>query len=426
MAGARVFVVSELYYPEETSTGYLLTRIAEGLAERFEVVALCAQPTYSVRGTRAPRSELRGGVRIRRCRGTTLDKNFLPFRILNLVTISLALFVSLVRELRRGDAALVVTNPPLLPFLTAVACRMRGARFLLLVHDVYPEVLYATGFLSRRARTARLLEGLNHWLYDRADRIVTLGRDMSDLVARKRSSGPRGIVMIPNWADADDITPADPAGSSLLATLGLAGRFVVQYAGNIGRSHDIESALAAAAQLGDEQFQFLFIGDGGKRRLVEQAARGSAANVTLLPNRPRSDQQVFLNACHVGLIPFVAGMSGVSVPSRMYNVLAAGKPIVAMADPDSELARVVREERVGWVVDPGDLPGLVGALRDAKAGLHGELAEMGRRARTVAAERYPLSRVVSAYQALIDDVAASPSCEAATARKASGTLTGGT
>src|SRR4051812_33791098 len=108
----RVWIVSELYYPEETSTGYLLTRIAEGLAAHRPVSVLCAQPTYSARGTRAPAVEDRHGVAIRRCRGTTLNKDILPFRFVTLITISVAIFVSLLLRVSRGDCVIVVTNPP--------------------------------------------------------------------------------------------------------------------------------------------------------------------------------------------------------------------------------------------------------------------------------------------------------------------------
>jgi glycosyltransferase involved in cell wall biosynthesis len=405
-SGPRVIVVSELYYPEETSTGYLLTRIAEGLATCIDVTVACAQPTYAARGTRAPRSELRNGVRIRRCSGTTLDKDFLPYRLLNLASISLTLLVYLLRELRRGDLVLVVTNPPSLPFVAALACLFRKARVLLLVHDVYPEALFAAGLLAPRARMARLLDRLNAWLYGRAERIVTLGRDMSRLVAGKAPGVQARIVEIPNWADTDQITPEAPDANPLLRELGIdSDALVVQYAGNMGRSHAIEDALLAADRLRDRGFHFLFIGSGAKRGLVERAIRLAATNVTLLASRPRSDQQVFLNGCHVALIPFVAGMAGVSVPSRMYNVLAAGKPLVAMADADSEIATLIREENVGWVVRPGDVDGLVRVLQEAERSVRGpEGSRIGARARAAAVERYPLERALSAYRALVEEL----------------------
>jgi hypothetical protein len=118
-----VWVVSELYHPEETSTGQVMTGIAEGLAARFSVKVLCGQPTYAARGTRAPRAEVRRGVDIHRCVSSTLDKNRLAPRLLNAVTLSVSIFGQALRRFARGDLVLVVTNPPLLPFLMAAACR---------------------------------------------------------------------------------------------------------------------------------------------------------------------------------------------------------------------------------------------------------------------------------------------------------------
>ena len=131
----RVWIVSELYYPELTSTGYFLTGIAEGLAVDYDVSVLCGQPSYRARGTRAPTREICSGVYVRRCRATTLDKNKVALRIVNLVTISLSIFLSALFSLRRGDIVIAVTNPPLLPYVALLACRMRGGRFVLLVHD---------------------------------------------------------------------------------------------------------------------------------------------------------------------------------------------------------------------------------------------------------------------------------------------------
>jgi len=409
-SAGRAWVVTELYHPEETSTGYLLTRIAEGLAtDGLAVRVLCGQPTYSARGRRAPRTETRHGVRIERCAGTTFDKDFLPGRLLNLLTISASVFARALARFRRGDAVLVVTNPPLLPYLTLLACRLRGARCVLLVHDVYPEAMTAAGMFGPRSVAARVVGAASRTLYRAVDRVVVLGRDMHDLIAAKLPDAGARLAIIPNWADVDDIVPAPRATNALLAAEGLADRFVVQYAGNMGRTHALECVAAAARELdADGDVTFLLIGGGAKRAWVEGEIRdGRLRNVRLLGGRPREDQQNFLNACDVAVISFVAGMAGVSVPSRMYNILAAGKPIVAMADDESELARVVREARVGWVVPPGDAGALAAAIREARADRN-RLRQMGARARRVAEERYAFTHAVARYRAVMREALGAP------------------
>src|SRR5688572_27378042 len=140
-----LWVVTELYYPEETSTGYYLTRIAEGLTSKFEVKAISGQPNYSARGTRAPKHEFRNGVEIFRVAGTTLDKNVIVFRLINMFTLGFTTFLTALFKFRAGNRVLVVTNPPVMPFLMAAAALVRGAAYTLLVHDNYPEILIAAG-----------------------------------------------------------------------------------------------------------------------------------------------------------------------------------------------------------------------------------------------------------------------------------------
>jgi colanic acid biosynthesis glycosyl transferase WcaI len=397
---ASVWIVSELYYPEETSTGYLLTRIAEGLARHVPVNVIAGQPTYSARGTRAPAREEREGVDIHRCIGTTLDKDVPLLRLLNAVTLSASIFLSVLRRVRKGDAVLVVTNPPPLPFVVYLACRLRGARCLLLIHDVYPEVLVASGMAAPGSLLVRAVGWLTRLLYRGVERIIVLGRDMEQLVHDKLGHGNERVAVIPNWADLELVSARPREGNALLRELALQDRFVVQYAGNMGRTHGIETLIDAAVALRGTRVHFVFIGSGAKKRWIEERVQGlGLENVTVLGNRPRSDQDNFLNACDITVISFVRGMAGVSVPSRMYNVMAAGKPILAVADDHSELALVVRENDIGWVLAPGDSQGIVDCLRHASENAD-RVRDMGRRARAVAEERYSLGKVIESYREL--------------------------
>jgi glycosyltransferase involved in cell wall biosynthesis len=397
-----ILVVSELYFPETTSTGYFLTGIAEALAQRWTVRVLCSQPTYSQRGVLAPRHEQRNGTEITRCFSTRFSKDHLPGRLLNLVTASVSMGWNLTIRARHGDIVLVVTNPPLLPFMATLAARLRGARVILLIHDVYPEVLIATGFARPGSLLVRTVARLTRWLYRSVDQVIALGRDMKALVERKLDGAPQNVVIIPNWGDVVRVRPQPRNTNRVLSDLGLRDKFVIQFLGNIGRTHGVEMLIDAARLLAaDPRVHFLFVGWGGRRAWLEETvARENLGNVTVRPGCSDAELPDFLNAADIAVIPFLPGMSGVSVPSRLYNVLAAGKPVLAVADPDSELARVVIEERVGWVVVPGDLAGLVeaiGAAADPAA-----RAEMGLRAREAAVSSYSYEKVGAQYEALID------------------------
>lgn len=399
----RLWVISELYYPEETSTGYYLTRIAEAMTAKFEVKAISGQPNYSARGTVAPRNEFHNGVEIFRVAGTTLDKNVIVFRLANMITLSLSVLFAGLRRFRAGDRVLVVTNPPAVPFVAAVAALTRGSVYSLLIHDNYPEILVAAGKARGSSFLVRSVSFFNRWLHKHASKIIVVGRDMKELLAQKTAGLDVPIETIPNWAELENVSPAPRSENRMLAELGLTDRFVILYAGNIGPPNDVESIIEAASSVaGEETFSFVFLGAGAKKPwLQRQVAERSLSNVVLLEPRPRSEQTDFLNACDLAVVSLVDRMLGVSVPSRTYNILAAGKPILAITDANSEVARVVREEQVGWIVPPGDPEKLITALREAYAA-RGQLAEMGRRARLAAEAKYSLETATRRYLDAID------------------------
>lgn len=397
----RVWVISELYYPEEAATGHYMTGIAEGLARDYPVHVLCAQPTYHRRGSRAPAREVHNGVRIERCRATAFDKNVFALKLINALSISVSIFFAALLRLRSGDRVLVVTNPPLLPFVVALACRLRGARCILRIDDVYPEAMINAGMISPGGLAARALNGLTRRLYHGVDCIVVLGRDMARVVREKMERGLDRVAVIPNWADLELIAPLPRSQNALLRELGLASRFVVGYAGNIGPLQGVDNLLAVAIRLREEGAHFLFVGSGKSLPWLERTAREAGlTNVTFLGQRPRDEQPNFLNACDVAIVSLVEGMAGVGVPSRMYNIMAAGKPIIAVTEAGSELAMVVEEERIGWVVPPGQLERLVQVILEACAGPQC-LAGMGARARQAAEAKYASWRVIGQYASLI-------------------------
>ena len=222
---------------------------------------------------------------------------------------------------------------------------------------------------------------------------------MEELVARKADGLDIPIVTISNWAELESVSPEQKESNTLLAELGIADKFIFLYAGNMGHPNDLESIIDCAANLADDpQIHFLFLGAGVKREwLAEQVKTQALSNVTILEPRPRSEQQVFLNACDVAFVSLVDKMHGVSMPSRTYNILAAGKPIIALTEQNSELARIIDEERVGWIVPPGSPNELMAAITMATA-KSPELAEMGKRARRAAEAKYSLNTALDKYR----------------------------
>ena len=395
----RLWVVSEVYYPELTSTGYYLTAIAEGLADSFDVKALCGQPNYSSRGVKAPKRELHNGVEIYRASGTRLNKNNIVLKLVNMLTLSLSMLFHSVSKFRRGDRILVVTTPPTMPFLIAAASLLRGSPYTLLIHDAYPEVMAAVGTVKRKSFFYKTIDYFNRWLYKHARKIIVVGRDMKNLISKKSSGLNISIDYIPNWAEIDDVKPRQRSENLLITELGIENKLIVLHAGNIGYPTDVDTLIDVMKTLnGDDRFHFVFIGSGVKRHLLENAIdKFDLINLSLLDPRPRGEQIDFLNACDIGLVSLVKDMYGAAMPSKTYNIMAAGKPVLALTDEGSELALVIDESRIGWHLEPGDANALRATL-DEICERRSELWSIGNRAREAAERDYSLSTAIARYR----------------------------
>ncbi len=399
---APLWIVSEVYFPEETSTGHYLTMIAEGLAKERSVSVICAKPNYSKRGVDVPRREVRNGVTIFRCRSTSLDKNNPLFRIANLVTVTFAIFATMLRRVRHRDVVIVGTNPPVLPFAAMVACLIKGADCKLKAEDLYPDNMIAAGMISRNGVTAWIMNSAQKLLFMRMSAICVLGRDMADLVRKKAVPFKPNIEWIPNWADSDVIRPEARSSNRMIQALGLERKFIIGYAGNIGPLQGIEYLFNCMLRLREySDVYFLVVGTGKKFTWLDRAIRDAGLkNVTLTGQKPRSEQVDFLNGCDIALVSLISGMSGIGVPSRTYNYLAAGKPILAAVDASSEIASLVIEEDIGWVVSPGQIEPFFSAVLSAKSDPQ-RLSQMGFRARRLSESTYSFEHVLAQYSTFL-------------------------
>lgn len=398
----RLWIITELYYPEETSTGYYLTRIAEGLSSVARVMVICGQPNYFKKGTIAPTRERHENVEIFRARGTRLDKNVIPFRLINMMTLGISIFIKAMLNFKSGDRALVVTTPPSLPFIVGIASLIKGVGYTMLIHDNYPEILIAAKKVRAGSLIVRVNNLLNRWLYKYAARIIVVGRDMEDLIKQKTDGLDIPVSTIQNWGEIDDVRPRPRSENRLLAELGLSEKFVFLYAGNMGHPNDLESIVCAAVDTNNAEIHFLFLGTGAKRRWLENYVRDNGlTNISILEPRPRSEQIDFLNACDVGVVSLASRMKGVSMPSRTYNILAAGKPVLAIADDGSELALTITDDDLGWIVPPEN-PAKLKETIDQILKNRDRLPAMGKRARAAAERRFSLDSAMAKYRALFE------------------------
>ena len=401
----RIWVISEVYYPDEAGGAHFMTQLAEGLTQFFDVSVLCGYPSYTHRGDALPVKSIRNKVMLERCYGTFFNRKIFIFRLINILTISVSIFFKTLYKIRRQDIVIVVTTPPLLPFVVLVACILRRTKCILRIDDVYPEALIAAGIINQQSKAASFLSWMNRLLYSNVDRIVVLGRDMKHLIVKKLKKCHDKTIIIQNWADLDVVFPAPKSENFLLQELGLANKFIVQCAGNMGLAQDIETMFKAIGLLKENvNIHFLFIGSGAKRQLMEnEVSDKKLSNVTILDQRNRSDQHNFLNACDIAMVSLIYGMKGAGVPSRMYNIMASGKPIIAISEFESELSMVIEEEKVGWSVLPGNFTHLAEVILEAYSN-HSTLVEMSGRARAAALTKYSSKLLIDKYYEMIKNM----------------------
>ncbi|CAN5719758.1 glycosyltransferase family 4 protein [soil metagenome] len=401
----KLWILTELYYPENNQTGYYMTRIGEGLTKNFDVKVICGQPNYAFRGTIAPKNENHKDVEIFRVRGTTLDKNVLLFRLINMITHGWSVFFNALFKIKKSDEVLTVSAPPSLPFLSALAAKIKSVEYSVIIHDKYPEILIAVKKTKPDSLFIKFFNRLNRWLYSNAKKIIVVGRDMEDIVREqlKETVKPDNkIAVIPNWAALEEIEPRLKNENELLNKLGIADKFIFLYAGNMGHPQDVESIIECAGKLKDhEDIRFIFIGDGVKRKWVEaEIEKNNLTNVFLLNPLPREKQTDFLNACDVGFVSLVKKMYGVAMPSRTYNFLAAGKPILALTEKNSEVERIISEENVGWTVSPQDPEILLKTILEIYDGRE-NLAKLAESARKTAVLKCNAENSIEKYRLIL-------------------------
>lgn len=298
----------------------------------------------------------------------------------------------------RVDRNVFLTQPPLFTSWARVLRTVRRQPYCIVTMDLYPWVAIEAGILRRGSLAARVAERIAKVAFRGADRVIVIGRCMAQRVEDLGVPEQR-IHLIRNWTDTTAIRPIPRAENRLRSRHGLDGTFVVMYSGNLGVSHRFGDLLETADRLREEpNLRFLFVGDGARKAEVEEEVnRRHLHNVTLLPFQPYEALSESLSMGDLHFVSLRSGFEGLVVPSKAYGVLAAGRPILYQGSRRGEIARMVDEEEVGIVVEPGDVDGLAAAILRARD--DGDWrSQAGRRARRVAESRYDAGRALHLYE----------------------------
>jgi glycosyltransferase involved in cell wall biosynthesis len=391
----KVVVVSQHYPPDPGTTAAIMSKISEHLAAERPVLVLSGWAGSATPGPASAKRPLVVEIRNRMA-----AKGALIRRAVAEASFTIRAFLATLRTLRRGDVALTVTAPFMLPYAVAAAAKLKRARSALIMHDLYPDVLEMAGILKSSSIPARAMRLANALMFRALDVVVIIGRDTEPLLLRHGGLTRDKIRFIPNWATLS--TGVRPLRSDNRYRRGHPARFLVGLSGNLGFTHDPLIVFEAARLLRDDpDIHFLLSGWGiGFERLKEMQAEAGLANVTLLDRVEDDHLEEFLAAANVWLIPYRKDVAGVSVPSRFYNLLAVGRPVILVSEPDAEAALTVSEHDIGWVTPPGDAAGLARTVRLAFSSEDPDRAE---RAAGIAG-RFNFAAAMASYSAMIAEL----------------------
>jgi colanic acid biosynthesis glycosyl transferase WcaI len=403
----RILIVNQYFHPDQASTSQLLTELCEDLSDHHDVTVVAGRPSYSVTDTTWRRGlvhvERHGSVRVLRTWSTSFSRSNLAGRLANYFTYLTSCLVGAFRAVK-PDVVLTMTDPPIVAAAAATVSRARRVPFVYVNQDIFPEVAVVLGRLGNPV-IVRGLSALNRSLRRSASRVVAIGNDMRDRLVELGTPHDK-IAVIPNWADGQMIRPLS-GPSQLRAEWGWSDRFVVMHSGNVGLSQDLETMIDASGLLREHRnILVAIVGDGAMREpLEERARRQGVRNVAFLPYQSKSSLSQSLGAADLHLVALRRGLAGYIVPSKVYGIMAAGKPFLGAIEEGSEIAHLIEEHGCGLRTTPGDPAGLASAIVAARKA---PLAEIGARGRAAFEEHYDRPIAIAAYRSLLEEVATRP------------------
>jgi colanic acid biosynthesis glycosyl transferase WcaI len=404
----KICFFNRSYWPDQAATGQFLTELAEDLVARHgcEVTVVAGRALHASGDQRhriAPVDrETHQGVTILRANGTRFRPQRFAGRAANYLTYFGSASLAAL-DIGRPDIVVSLTDPPIIGLAARWAARRAGARFVFLCEDIFPEVAALLEDFHNDL-VNRALNRVNRYLLAEADAVVALGERMQRRLVEEKGADPARISVIHNWADCEAIVPGSK-DNAFTHEQGLAGRFVLMHSGNIGMSQNLDVLIEAATRLtAKERLVIAIVGDGSRRDGLErEVARRGLTNVRFVPYQPKARLHESFAAADAFLVSLKAGIEGYIVPSKLYGVLAAGRPFIAAMDASAEAAIIARDHGCGLLAAPGDPD----ALADAIATLYDDpiaTRAMGQRARA-AALQFDRRVAVAAYYRLFAHVA---------------------
>jgi glycosyltransferase involved in cell wall biosynthesis len=393
----HILLLNEYYPPDTSATAKMAAQVAETLAQTHQVTVVAGRPSYEP-DEYYPfawlRREARNRVMVERVGSTAYPRHQMRRRVSNYLTY-LALAVPRALAIL-PDVVLAMTDPPVAGIVGAFIARLAGRPFVYNIRDLYPDMAIG-GDIVRPNSFVALWERMHRRALRHAARVIVLGDDMRARILSK-GIAPARVVVVRDGISFPASMPElnDP----IVQEIRCGFPFVALHAGNLGFYGAWATLLKAAEMLRNENAGLVFIGDGANRAQLQASVNG-LSNVRFLPFRPVEQVPHVMMAGDLHIVTIRRGLEGVVVPSKLYSILAAGRPVLAVAPPESDAAHIVCESGCGIAVDPDDPAAVARAICELRNDPV-RLAKMGRRAQETA-DKYARVTELQKFTKIIEE-----------------------
>lgn len=405
MEKKKLLVLAHYFYPDVASTGQILTELCEKLQKKFDVTVVCAVPSYTGKIEEKYKKETLyfekyKKIDIIRVKVSEFDKSNKISRIKNILDY----FFNAIKAIKKSgkqDLIFTISQPPILGGLLGVyAKRKKKAKLVYNIQDFNPEQTMSVKY-SKNKLLLKILMFLDKRSCKKSDLIITVGRDMQETLEKRfnNKNVPNNVV-INNWINEKEVYPIEKNNKKIVEfkkKYNLEDKFIIMYSGNIGLYYDLENIVKIMAEFKDDNVAYVFVGEGSvKNKLVEYVEENKLNNFYFIPYQPKSELVYSLNSADIHLVTNAKGIKGVSVPSKIYGVMATNIPILGILEESSEAYKIIEDSKCGIIAETGNYEQIKNEIKQLVEQKHKYIKKYNT-GRTYLEERFTKDKSIDMY-----------------------------